>query len=235
MADNPQPDSALVERCLDAYRSSRHQINVFGGSVLEFITTHPKLTGGRLPIVHSVRYRVKDEEHLREKIIRKKVQENRDITPENLFTEVTDLAGVRVLHLYTGQFSEIHAAIEKQWKDGHWAAHETPMAYTWDPESQQFFESLGLATSIKESHYTSVHYVVKPNHALPITCEIQVRTLFEEAWGEIDHVLNYPQSTESIACREQIRVLAKVVGAGTRLADAIFRSHTEFQEDRNGA
>ncbi|WP_315782452.1 hypothetical protein [Bradyrhizobium sp. SZCCHNPS1003] len=27
----------------------------------------------------------------------------------------------------------------------------------------------------------------------PLSCEIQVRTLFEEIWGEIDHQLNYPR------------------------------------------
>jgi len=48
--------------------------------------------------------------------------------------------------------------------------------------------------------------------------------LFEEVWGEVDHVLNYPQETLIVACREQLRVLAKVVGAGTRLVDSIFRS-----------
>jgi putative GTP pyrophosphokinase len=55
-----------------------------------------------------------------------------------------------------------------------------------------------------------------------VTCEIQVRTLFEEIWGEIDHTLNYPDTTASVACKEQLRVLAKLASTGTRLADAIF-------------
>ena len=52
-----------------------------------------------------------------------------------------------------------------------------------------------------------------------------MRTLFEEAWGEVDHAVNYPKKTQSLACTEQIRVLAKLVATGTRLADAIFRTH----------
>jgi Region found in RelA / SpoT proteins len=55
-----------------------------------------------------------------------------------------------------------------------------------------------------------------------VGCEIQVRTLFEEVWGEIDHALNYPQPTTSLPCKEQLRVLAKLASTGTRLADAIF-------------
>ena len=67
---------------------------------------------------------------------------------------------------------------------------------------------------------------IKPNNnnPNPICCEIQVRTLFEEIWGEIDHSINYPHPTDSVACKEQLRVLSKLVGTGTRLADSIFRT-----------
>ncbi len=173
---------------------------------------------------------MKDEERLRKKIVRKKVDENRDITPENLFKEITDLSGVRVLHLHMEQFVQINDVIQDQIKRGHWFPLEPPKAYTWDPDSVKFFDSLGLATSMKDSHYTSVHYVLKPNDTLATCCEVQVRTLFEEVWGEIDHFINYPVPTESVACKEQIRVLAKMVGAGTRLCEAIFRSDREFKK-----
>jgi ppGpp synthetase/RelA/SpoT-type nucleotidyltranferase len=108
---------------------------------------------------------------------------------------------------------------------GDWVLAEKPKAYTWDPESRDFFSGLELEVLVKESFYTSVHYVVKPRVDSDLSCEIQVRTLFEEVWGEIDHQLNYPVESKSIACKEQLRVLARLVGAGSRLADAIFRIH----------
>lgn len=232
MATYPPPDQAVVEKCIACYRREHHTIEVFANSVHDFLASHPDLTIGDLPPVHSSKCRLKSEEHLRTKITRKKVEENRDITPENLLAEVTDLGGVRILHLHKEQFAKIHAAITQHVSQGHWALHEPPTAYTWDPEYQTFFENFGLKTLIKYSHYTSVHYVVKPNENSPITCEVQVRTLFEEVWGEIDHVLNYPVPTESVACSEQLRVLAKMVGAGSRLAEAIFRSHREFVKEK---
>jgi ppGpp synthetase/RelA/SpoT-type nucleotidyltranferase len=86
---------------------------------------------------------------------------------------------------------------------------------------------------LKDTFYTSIHYLVKPNNPNAVVCcEIQVRTLFEEIWGEIDHTINYPFQTESIACKEQLRVLSKLVSTGTRLADSIFRSHSEFNEKK---
>jgi ppGpp synthetase/RelA/SpoT-type nucleotidyltranferase len=224
-----EPDAGVVDACIDRFRQERHGINVFCKSVHEFFAAHPALTSGELPVVHSVRSRIKDESHLREKIRRKKIHENRVITPDNLFEEVTDLAGVRVLHLYMAQFEAIHTVVDGYVSRGHWCLNEPPCAYTWDPESSRFLERLGLKISIKESNYTSVHYVVKPNENVPVACEVQVRTLFEEVWGEIDHVLNYPVPTKSVACAEQLKVLAKMVGAGSRLAAAIFRSHGEYE------
>jgi putative GTP pyrophosphokinase len=106
---------------------------------------------------------------------------------------------------------------------GDWRLNEEPVAYLWDPESQRFFESLNLNVKIKESYYSSIHYVVKSGNDERIKCEIQVRTLFEEIWGEIDHTINYPKKSTSRATKEQLRVLSKLVSTGTRLADSIFR------------
>lgn len=73
---------------------------------------------------------------------------------------------------------------------------------------------------------------MKPNNAKSdVTCETQVRTLFEEIWGEIDHTINYPHATNSIACKEQIRVLAKLVSTGTRLAGSIFRTYDKYKNN----
>ena len=219
---------------VDRFRRDKHQFVIFGSSIREFFATHPVLADGNFPAIHSVRFRVKNEDHLREKIVRKHVQDGREIAPDTLFGQITDLVGVRVLHLHMEQFVEIHETIMGQIEQGHWFALERPRAYTWDPEFRKFFEELGLETTLKESHYTSVHYVVKPNESLSVACEIQVRTLFEEVWGEIDHVLNYPEPTGSVACREQLSVLAKMVGAGTRLAESIFRSHREYLQRKAG-
>src|SRR5262245_32529528 len=53
-----------------------------------------------LPEVHSLRYRVKDPEHLVAKIIRKKLERaNLEITPQNYRETITDLVGIRALHL----------------------------------------------------------------------------------------------------------------------------------------
>lgn len=210
-----------VEKLLLLYRQKSEELDLFRKQVAQFFLQSQRLQSGPLPVVHSVKSRMKSEDHLREKISRKFY--SGEISSSNMFKKITDLAGVRVLHLHTAQFSDIHNAIKSHVNAGYWKYLERPIAYSWDPEATSFFRGLGLKAVTRDTYYTSIHYVVKPHAAVDLACEIQVRTLFEEVWGEIDHAFNYPSKTESLACREQLRVLSKLASTGTRLADSIFR------------
>lgn len=219
----------IIQQIVTKWSSKEIQFPVeqFLKRLVNFFQDHPLLTGEALPIIHSIKYRLKDPEHLRDKLLRK-WDTSGPINPDNMFDRITDLAGIRILHLYQKQFPFIHAEIMKQIDSGEWCFAEAPTAYTWDPESTAFYRDLGIGCQLRDTYYTSIHYLLKPNETSFIRCEIQVRTLFEEIWGEIDHFINYPHSTQSIACKEQLRVLGKLASTGTRLADSIFASHEEY-------
>lgn len=215
-----------IDSAIARYEAERHIFERFRNAVVDYFRTEPSLNTGHVPAIHSIKSRLKNSDHLRDKLNRK-WDDNLEVNGENIFQKITDLAGVRVLHLYQDQFPEIHAAVMRQVEAGDWHLHEPPKAYSWDPETLEFFAGLGLNPEIKPSYYTSIHYVLKPRIDSEVRCELQVRTLFEEIWGEIDHALNYPHPTNKLACKEQIRVLSKLVSTGTRLADSIFRTHRE--------
>lgn len=215
-----------VDKIVKTYEDEKHTFERFMNAVVDTFKLEPALNIYGNSIIYTIKSRLKDPEHLRDKIARKWDNEN-PLTSDNIFERVTDLAGVRVLHLYQDQFSILHEHIQKQVDNGDWFLKESPVAYSWDPESTNYFQELGLEPRIKESYYTSIHYVVMPKADSNICCEIQVRTLFEEIWGEIDHTINYPHPTENRSCKEQLRVLSKLVSTGTRLADSIFRTHNE--------
>ena len=184
-------------------------------------------------LVHSTKKREKDPAHLLEKLKRKAsdaIAEGRPfaITEDNLFEKVGDLAGVRLLHIHAEQFARIHPTILEILKFHKHRLREKPLVYIWDVERQEFLKRLGLKVIVRPNMYTSVHYVVEPlfNH---IACEIQVRTLAEELWGEVSHSVNYPEETESIACKEQLAALARVASGCTRLVDSIFASESEHK------
>ncbi|MGE0418759.1 MAG: hypothetical protein AB7O80_18300 [Acetobacteraceae bacterium] len=219
---------------LKRFDEIQHELKIFMSGVVQFLGEHPDLNIPGNEIVHSFKSRVKDREHLREKIDRK-IREGRNITTENLFTEVTDLAGVRIIHLFQEHFGPIDGVVRKRVLGGDWVLAEMPKAYTWDPEAAQFFGNFELKVIQKATSYTSVHYLIRPRADSPICCEVQVRTLFEEIWGEVDHRINYPVPSEDLACKEQIKVLSKIVGAGSRLLDALNRVHqAEKQNESQG-
>ncbi|WP_313629731.1 RelA/SpoT domain-containing protein [Pseudomonas sp.] len=213
----------LIKHCLQRYDEINHELSIFMTTVRSWFETHPKLATCSLPTIHSVKSRLKDRGHLEEKVLRKLADMAVQPSSEEMFRRLTDLSGVRVLLLHQEQFTLLHKEFLKK-TNNDWYLVEPPKAYTWDPESVEFFKELKIHTELKESHYTSLHYVIRPKAESDVVCEIQVRTLFEEIWGEVDHSLNYPSPTKNVACSEQLRVLAKVVGAGSRLVDSIFRT-----------
>jgi ppGpp synthetase/RelA/SpoT-type nucleotidyltranferase len=184
-----------------------------------------------MALVHSVKRRVKDTEHLRAKLIRKllKLDKHFDITPDNLHSKVTDLAGYRILHLHTRQMEQINKVILGLVEEAQYPLLENPKARVWDEESKSYFEGIGIATVLSPNMYSSVHYVIGASTKTKVSCEIQVRTLAEEVWGEVDHSFNYPNPTSSVACREQIQVLARVASSCSRLVDSIYKSYEDFK------
>jgi putative GTP pyrophosphokinase len=193
--------------------------------------------GGRLfELIHSTKSRLKDEGHLREKILRKirdgrKAGEPFDISEDNMFERITDLAAFRIMHLHPRQMEVIHPTLMKLFEERKMPLFEPPAARVWDLETEKFYkEVVGLETvHTTEKLYSSVHYVVRSNRTTQFTCEIQVRTLADEVWGEVDHSINYPVKSTSVACKEQIKSLAHLTTSCNRLADSIFASHLEWE------
>jgi Uncharacterized protein conserved in bacteria len=221
-------DRRLVDGIATAYEASRDKVSLFRDQLLSALLGSTELA----PLVHSVRSRLKDPEHLRDKVQRKLEASKREgkqfaIRPENLLTSVNDLIGVRILHLYTRQIRQIDAVLRKIFEEGQYKLIEGPFARTWDDESREFFKQCEIATQSSPSLYTSVHYVIGSASRTMVTAEIQVRTLMEEVWGEVDHAMNYPHQIDSVACREQLKVLARVTSSATRLVDAIFATREE--------
>ncbi len=153
----------------------------------------------RIDRVHSVRWRVKNAEHLMEKIIRKRAKKEEkylQINPSNYHEIVTDLIGIRAIHLFKDDCFEIDPKIRE-----NWVLTETPLAYVRAGDPDDFVERLRAAKFDTKDHpdgYRSVHYVVTSQPmARRVFTEIQVRTIFEEGWSEIDHSVRYPNFSEN--------------------------------------
>jgi len=186
-------------------------------------------------LVHSYTLRTKDPEHLTAKLVRKaasSIAEKKpfDITAENLFQRIEDLAGLRLLHLHGSQMPDINQLIHAVVDEHRYTLVRKPVAYTWDQEAAAAFKAMGIIPHYNPNSYTSVHYIIKANQKTDYRCELQVRTLMEELWGAVSHSIDYPHETDSRACREQLKALARLTSGCTRLVDAIYVCQAEHAE-----
>ncbi len=145
--------------------------------------------------VHSVRKRVKNPEHLIEKIIRKSIQKPKlNINIHNYDDIITDLIGIRVLHLFKEDWTTINENIKSIWD-----LKEKPQANIRKGDLEESFIHHGCRIKEHKYGYRSVHYLIKYPHTKKDfkVVEIQVRTIFEEAWSEIDHTIRYPYDIDN--------------------------------------
>lgn len=223
-----------VESIVKEYEAKRPQVELTLKALVSDIAGSSLLSHA----VHTVRHRVKDVDHLRAKLERKAREhaergEPFDLQPEDLFDRVTDLAGCRLIHIHSRQIVEIDRGLRDVFDEAHWDLVQGPIAKTWDDEMRSFYASVEIETEPSDALYTSVHYVVRTSRRTPVTCEIQVRTLMEEVWAEVSHVVDYPRPTDSLACREQLSALARISSGASRLVDSIFVSKAEFDTMRS--
>ncbi|MCW8830093.1 MAG: RelA/SpoT domain-containing protein [Gammaproteobacteria bacterium] len=226
-------ESILIDALVEEYKNHAGQIETFLNVFRTYLSENDELNKH----IHSIKTRMKDPEHLRDKLQRKILKHKQEktkftITSENLLTEINDLAGIRILHLHNSQMQHIDPLLQDIFAENSYRLIEGPGARTWDDEYRKYFESINIEVQVSETLYTSVHYVVGSASRLKMTCEVQVRTLSEEIWGEVDHQLNYPHKTNSLACAEQLKVLARVTSSTTRLVDSIFRSYDDYYKEK---
>ena len=179
-------------------------------------------------MIHFIRHRVKNPDSLRGKLRRIAGEsEGEPINESNLFGRITDLAGLRIIHLHTDQIKAMHPRILAVLEANRYRVVSKPVAYCWDVEYKTLFQDVGLHTKEADKLYTTVHYDIQSSHRTPITCELQVRSLADEVWGEVSHRVNYPIESPSEACRDQLKVLARLTSGCGRLVDSIFKTHGE--------
>ncbi|WP_323156909.1 RelA/SpoT domain-containing protein [Pseudomonas rhodesiae] len=184
--------------------------------------------------VHSVRWRVKSPDHLVEKIIRKRVGEGRsskymEITLSNYHEIVSDLIGVRALHLFKDGCLEIHDQIVEMWESA-----ESPVSYIRDGDRSELIEYLeerNISAKIHPAGYRSVHYVLKTKPGLrEVLVEVQVRTVFEEAWSEIDHKVRYPNFSDNKQLENVLKIFNRLAGSADEMGGFIRDLSCEFDE-----
>ena len=84
------------------------------------------------------------------------------------------------------------------------------------------------------SGYRSVHYLIKYGSGYESsTIEIQVRTIFEEGYGEIDHQLRYSHENIPELLGQNLMLLNRIAGSSDEMASLINMLSQSIQEVEN--
>ena len=188
--------------------------------------------------IHSVKSRVKEPERLIEKIIRKtpsrkeKYGSEFQFSAENYKEEINDLIGVRAIHIFKEDWGDIHNFISKTWKVVEITANVR------EGDDTQVFEELNIQIHSRKSGYRSVHYLIEffPT-SQKVIAEIQVRTIFEEGYGEIDHQLRYSHSEIPEVLALNLLLFNRIAGSADEMASLINllnRNWTQMEKKYEG-
>lgn len=155
---------------------------------------------------------------------RKVLRLKSDEAEKNNFVELTDMMGIRVICAFLEDLSEV----EQQIKD-NFVVKEV--------------EYKGAQQSFREFGYESVHVLVSiPKDCMPkkcelplpetLVCEIQIRTILQDAWAEVEHELIY--KSEFTPFDMPLRRKLASMNASLTLADIIFQEIRDYQKKLQG-
>jgi tetratricopeptide (TPR) repeat protein len=125
---------------------------------------------------------------------------------------------LRILCLFEQDILEVHKYLVEVLKDGGYTLIEFKI-FNWEDESyieelksivKHQFPHHKFEDTIKESGYKSIHYVVtypSGGHHYPV--EIQLRTLLQDVWGELEHAVAYKQGNIHPHIKSSFRLLSK--------------------------
>lgn len=178
--------------------------------------------------VHSLRYRIKDTEHLIEKVIRKNPEYMRSgdmITVSNYKDKITDLMGLRILLLFKEDWIGVHDYIMEYYGNSF---NEDPFVYIRKGDNSELYD--GRVRIENNRTYRSVHYVLRD--ACGACVEIQVRTLNEEAWSEVDHKLCYPYNMKNEMLNSYMDIMGQMTGMNDDMGTFMHRYIERFEDAR---
>lgn len=194
-------------------------------SQIDFLKQQAEVVAGILRLnkkIHTVRSRVKDPEHLIAKLLRKlpsrkeKYGEEFQFTLDNYMNEITDLVGVRAIHIFKEDWKEVHDYILDKWEPSERRANLR------SGDNKSLYIDNGIEIDERTSGYRSVHYLISISTTkISIPIEIQVRTIFEEGYGEIDHLISYPHNDVPQVIINNLLALNRIAGSADEIASFV--------------
>jgi ppGpp synthetase/RelA/SpoT-type nucleotidyltranferase len=204
---------------------------------------------GVMTDAYAIKARVKTEQKLIEKLSRKQ-----NVKPGYGLSDITDVIGVRIVSLFREDMIELFRRLVRLIKHIedinpnpfskesfeeviiYSQSEHDPLAANIKLLSHSLLKGVEVQHAISLEGYSSIHLVCRVTQSVElkdkkinIPVEFQIRTVFEDAWGEIDHKFRYSsaEGKQSIdiknpsAVAENLKILKRFSDACSLYADEI--------------
>jgi ppGpp synthetase/RelA/SpoT-type nucleotidyltranferase len=188
---------------------------------------------GKLPI-HLTKWRIKSFDSIFTKVKRYSLTD---------LKKISDYAGFRVLCLFDEDIIKVHNYLLQILNQGGYTIENLNL-FNWDPEHKSTKSMHAAAMKLypnlpqpryeprrKESGYKSVHYTCSFNEGPEnYFLEIQLRTVLQDAWAELEHSLSYKKGRVHPYIRKNFDLLAKDLATSDELMNYLRRLSTGYQQ-----
>ena len=185
--------------------------------------------------IQRIRIRVKEPDRVLSKYRRLREEFDGGASPSNL-RKMRDLLGARVITYFQANIAMIDGEIRRGTSFGI-ADGYAPRSYV----ESDVLKRIGLnpenfdVKGRKPSGYSSIHYFLKcldgQGDPYGPIFELQVRTMAEEVWGEIEHQLAYkPEGKTDPEVEAQFRVIGKHLGVIDEHFDSLLQLQLQRQK-----
>ncbi|MDY0221380.1 MAG: RelA/SpoT domain-containing protein [Desulfobacterium sp.] len=199
------------EEILITFLKEREKYERLAEYIIQFVKEDPSSPKENL---HTILYRIKEKTRLIEKINEENRQTGVDaarITKSNFQERINDLLGIRLICLRLSDIDKVKAYLGL-------LAEDKILRFIEEPDYKRSFilpmdpgETIAKGLTLRYSGYSSIHFQVRlgelsdaPDELKKLQVEFQLRTILEEAWGEIDHKYRYRFSRSGTKFPEHI-------------------------------
>lgn len=203
--------------------------------------------------------RIKTCKSLLAKVIKKRYEHINDreskytnINEDNFEEIITDLIGLKFIINYRGRWTDLHEDLLKRFpmleesayeenrpvphQDGKKFMAEIPVAYYARNDNIDIYKNYKIKTKPHNAGYRSVHYIISCENTY---IELQVRTIYDEAWSDCDHSYVYKKGSNANnkALKALSLILCRITNSASDISDSMHDIYYEkaFHSDNKGS
>jgi ppGpp synthetase/RelA/SpoT-type nucleotidyltranferase len=208
------------------YDSNRQRFEAAKNAYVSLITA--RLKEGDGDAVSKIEARVKDKEECIKKFDRKyRSRLEADEQPYEIKNFISDLIGIRILCLYEDRIATVAQLLMQSFKLIEVTDKITAVEST---EDSFGYKGLHLDLALPDELATQPKYLAFAD----CTCEVQIRSLIQDAWSVLDHEIKYKKSIPN-ELKRRINVLSALFELADREFKEIRNATTELIEQATAA